>query len=304
MSNEANTATATDSATAAPVILMSNDETGIGAKGLKLLKSAGDGLNGYRATFSDFEKAAAKVDSIMKKLTEMNGGSPVNLPIIVAGHGDANTMEDLPEWANQNVVVSILGVKKEKATGARALVIFPMPTVDEYMSDSNGANWLTKVADKETAHVAFRHLRNVDAEAGVESLYITAQRMPVSIEAYATEAATGGVDYSGFNAVWSELRKKIKEQVPSVATALPNKSDVIPAIRSKSYAMAEFPDLEEQNVFTWLGGAVVTMIQALDDDTISSEEVEEWLANRETLNIQPKERTKLTSEISLGEFKI
>ncbi len=89
-----------------------------------------------------------------------------------------------------------------------------------------------------------------------------------------------------------------------MATALPNKSDVIPAIRSKSYAMAEFPDLEEQNVFTWLGGAVVTMIQALDDDTISSEEVEEWLANRETLNIQPKERTKLTSEISLGEFKI
>lgn len=304
------TGDSTDLATAkAAAIFMSDDTTNGGAKAMAALKSK-DGLNGYRATFDNFEAAVAKVNSLINLAATHAGERARTLPVIVAGHaGPATTLEEIPAWGADRVGVSLMTVKQKAATGVRALVVYPMPSVDAYMNDSNGSDWLTKVADKETSHVAFRHLRNVAETDSLAMLYSTAGRMPVTVDAYAQETREGGLDASSFNEVWGDLRKAINQRLPEIGKALPQRAEVIKAIRSKSYAIeAGYADLERRSIFVFIAQKAIELIDRTNEADAASEletsEIESWVAGRETLNLQVPARQELTGDVDLSAFTL
>jgi hypothetical protein len=282
----------------APLLLKSNESD---AKILEKVKTL---LEGHRHIYESGEAAFKQLQTI----SEIEG---MSLPILVAGHGNVSTLEAMPDWATGRVGVSLLGVKKEKTSGARAIVIMPVPTVEDYDADSAGHDWLDKIVVKETSHVAFRALRNVpDTSESIAELEQAAQRMPVTVTDYAEQhRATAAISLEAFNTVWPALRQMLLKEWPALKTALPAKSEIINAIRSKSYATREYADLESQNLFPFIGDAVVKMCGDLKDEKtgqpapVDASEVEDWLESREALNIAPKERQALTTTLDLAQFK-
>ena len=281
----------------------------LGAK--KSIAAVKEVLGGQRKTFKSFDDAIAKVSAIGEKLTEL--GDSTQLPVIAAGVGDLSKVESMDDerlaWAKGEYAVGVgfLGLKRPASEGGmaiRGIVIFPVPTVEQYINSDAGNDWLTKIATKETAHVAFRALRNVDASAGVEALYQTAMRIPKSADEFAEEQRASGLDTGAFDQVWAGLRKEVIKAFPALKESLPAKGEVINCIRSKSYAEAEYPDLESQDIFLFLGKAAHQFAQALEDDEVDAGELESWIESRGAINIPPKERKTLDAKIDLSAFSL
>lgn len=277
-------------------------------KSVDAIKAA---LGGSRKVFDSFEDAIAKVEAITAKLAEI--GETTQIPVIAAGVGDLAKVESMDDpklkWADgtYKIALGYLGLKRPKEEGgmaARALVLYPVPTVEQYIESDAGNDWLTKIATKETGHVAYRSLRNVPVESGVEALYQTAERIPTTAAEFAEEQRAAGLDTSAFDAVWKHLRADLVKAYNSLRESLPAKGEVINCIRSKSYAVAEYPDLEENELFEFIGKIAIELVNALEDDDLDVSEIEAWLQSRDSLNIPPKERKQLETKLDLSAFKI
>lgn len=298
---ESQTADAAATAAAANVVL--------GDK--KSIAAVKEVLGGTRKTFKSFDDAIAKVEAIGAKLAELDDST--QLPVVAAGVGDLAKVESMDDerltWAKGEYLIGVglLGLKRPASEGGmaiRGIVVFPVPTVEQYINSDAGNDWLTKIATKETAHVAFRALRNVDPAAGVEALYQTAMRIPKSADEFAEEQRASGLDTSAFDQVWADLRKQVIKAFPALKESLPAKGEVVNCIRSKSYAVAEYPDLESQDVFEFLGKAAHQFAQTLEDDEVDAGELESWIESRGVINIPPKERKTLDAKIDLSAFNL
>lgn len=308
MSIESQTNEATN-ATAAVATAPSTSTLITDKKTIESIKSL---LNGSRKVFPDFEKAMESVQTISAKVAEM---TQQEIAVVAANVGDLSTVESMEDeriaWATSGeyqIAVGFLGVKRPASEGGmaiRALVVFPMPSVAQYLDSDDGNDWLSKIVMKETAHVAFRNLRNVDASAGLEALYQTAARIPTTVAEFAAEQRESGLDASAFNAVWSHLRKEVVKSFPSLKEALPTKPEVINSIRSASYAEAEYPDLESAGIFAFLGNAAYQLADALTGaDAVDADEIASWVESRDTYKIAPKERKTLDTKLDLSSFNI
>lgn len=243
---------------------------------VKTIKTA---LGGERKVFDTYADATSVLESIALKMDELKQETD----ILFAGD-DQNPPED---WTTP-VCVSILGTRGEyegkNKEGVKALVVFPMPTVDDFLSEA--PDWIAKLVQKEAAHVAFRQLRNAESDAALQAAAI---KMPMTIEAYITEhASRGGIDTECFDTMWKDFRAAFVEQYAQLKAFLPGKSDVLTAIRSKTFAETEYGKLESLHVFEAIAKGMIE--QAPDwEPALDPTAIQEWLDRRDTW--QPASRT-------------
>lgn len=303
------TATA-PAATATDFVLWNDDESTGGKEAVAIIKGK-NGLDGHRRIFGSLADAIAAIGKIAESLTASESESVKRLantlPIALAGHGDMRTLDSIESvpFANQPVIVTALGAKGNKRSGIRGLVIMPNPTVSDFLATPEGTAFAAKVIEKEVAHVGLRQLRN-EAANGTAAIFAAAEAMPATVDDFAKESTRVGVDTTGFDAVWSGLRKKLGAAIPGLLESLPrNKAEVITAIRSASWAAEMYPDLEKRNVFTGIGQLAIKAIDALPADTdADSDEVAGWLRGRDEYNAPVKERAELTRDVDLSQIKL
>lgn len=189
---------------------------------------------------------------------------------------------------DMRAVVAVVGAReRDKAgkmeSGIRGLVLFPMPSTNAFVSQAEA--WLSKVVEKEAAHVAFRALRN---STTTEEFAAAGEGMPTDVESFVAQYQGGdGLDTDTFDAVWTPLRNGIKEAMPKLYTLLPQKQEVLKSIRSAAYAKDEHPELESKGVFVYLANLAIGGAESYKDAEgnpapMDASAIKEWLESRET----------------------
>lgn len=275
-------------------------------------------FDGQRNEYPTLDAAMAKLESInAAKETEGLFG----LPVAVVGYDESTDSVDPKFYEGSRAVLALVGARGVKnAEGKernsfKAVVIYPIPTLESFLHATaeqiaaipeNVRLWLDKIIVKESSHVAFRNFRDANTMA---ELLNGAKAAPKSIDEYVTASARdgGGLDTDTFDALWGTFRTMLRKQQPALFDLLPQKPEVIKAIRSKAYAEAqdETSALESKGVFQRIGEMLIMGAKnnkdkdgnpaPLDDSTLV-----EWLAGRDTLVItkeapKPKDFSVLES---------
>ena len=196
--------------------------------------------------------------------------------------------------------VAIVGARKRGAdgkmegNGVKAIVCWPMPTMDAFRESEAGKDWLNKVIEKEAAHVTFRGLRNAESLEEFESAFAA---IPMSVDdIVSTHRSEGGIDTEAFDIIWPDFRALLKEKQPKIAGHLPPKQDVIKAIRSKAFAEQEYKALESMRGDGLFVAIAKKMIEAGatwkdengESDPVDTSVIQAWIDGREELNLAPK----------------
>lgn len=265
-----------------------------------------------RQTFPTVAEAVKKLsDAIAATQPKNADGTPndeapalFGLPIRIKG-ADSEGNIDESIYEGMRAALAYVGAriddpakKGQKITGIKAVVIFPVPTVEAFAESEKGRAWLDKIVEKEAAHVFFRGLR--DAATTIDLTNGMTQG-PATVDEYVTEySRSGGLDTDTFDALWTSLRKAMVAKMPPLAKLLPAKGEVLNSIRSKAFALANFPDLETHpqagSIFERIG---LALIDAAKKNTtngnanpLPTDAVESWLAGRDELVIAPKSEVK------------
>lgn len=255
------------------------DETKIAA----IIKALGANGVGTRVIFDSVDDATAKL-AAAAEATENFYDLPVALPLDKEGEFDSSIFGDGMQVAISTVGSRVDVSNEKKVVGIKGIVLFPMPTLDAYIADKAGRDWLEKVATKESAHVAFRAYRESES---VEEFLTAHERAPKTLADYVTEAErSGGVDTEVFDTVWKSLRPRIGKDRPDIAQFLTgiNKPDIIKSIRSTAYATEDEQTnaLEKAGVWKWIAALAIKGAESAGMDASS---IKDWVANRDELKL-------------------
>lgn len=260
-------------------------------------------FDGQRNEYPTLEAAMAKLESInAAKETEGLFG----LPVAVVGYDESKDEVDPATYEGSRAVLALVGARNVKnqdgkeRNSFKAVVVYPIPTLESFLSvtaeqlaamPENVRAWLDKIIVKEASHVAFRNFREANTMA---ELMNGAKAAPKSIEEYVTASARdgGGLDTDTFDALWGTFRTMLRKQQPALFDLLPQKPEVIKAIRSKAYAEAqeETAALESKGVFQRIGEMLIVGAKNNKDKDGNPAPLDEstlvdWLAGRDSLVI-------------------
>ena len=273
-----------------------------------------------REVFPTVAAAVAKLINAQTALTpKLADGSPdpeaapfFGIPVRVKG-ADADGNIDETLYEGMNAALAIVGARVDgpkaggpKISGIKAIVIFPIPSIDAFIASPEGKVWLAKITEKEAAHVFFRGLR--DAATTID-LSNGMTKGPGTVAEYVSEysrSGSGGLDTDTFDALWTTLRKSLLQKMPALAKLLPSKQEVLNSIRSKAFALENHKDLETHptagSIFARIGLALIDMAkQNTVNGTASplpTEAVESWLAGRDELVLASRKEEKDFSVLS------
>lgn len=273
-----------------PVMSILTDETKVEAIG-KVLRS--------RQTFPTLAEAIAKLEAAAKDTDSFYG-----LPLGIKGQNPETGEVDESLYAGSIVVLSTVGAridagKGKKVSGLKAIVIYPMPTVESFLADDAGKAWIAKLAEKEADLVSKRAYRDA---ATLTEFVNGIDKAPGSVAEYIAESKRSGsaLDTETFDALWSGFRSGLKDDQPALNKLLPAKGEFLKCLRSKSYAESNdnTAPLEAKGIFAKLGliliaGAQGNMTKDGTPAPLPTEAIEDWLANRETVEIRKVERADL-----------
>jgi hypothetical protein len=240
------------------------------------------------------------------KLAAFKAVAPEGFPVLFAG----GTVDTVKASNASEVIFGLVQSqkpkegKKEAETLFRCLLVSPLFSTDSILASGDaGKDWIAKIIEKETAHVQFRPIRN--AEDG-ESLEDYAVRVPVDVESLITAAGRDKIDVEALSLLWPYFRAYIKAQKDNgdeVAGAtlrfMPGDkaiASVSKALRSKSWAERNYPELEANGFWKEIGLALVDMAQGPVPDPEAGEGAEKmvdasviasWIESRDTVNIEP-----------------
>lgn len=265
---------------------------------VKKIKAAMDDYE----VFDSVELASAKLEKAMAATENFFG-----LPIQVKGLKEDGTI-DSDLYAGQRACLAYItakgSAKDDKTSGIKGVLLFPVPTVEQFMATDAGKAFIDKVAVKEVRLVAFRQVRDstslYDFTSGME-------RIPSNAEEYATESRRGGIDTDTFDALWAGFKAALKDRKPEHYAALPQKKQFLDALRSADYAKNtdETRAFEEGGWFAkyaelLIGAAANNKDDKGQPDPLDSSSIKDWLANRDTLILEreggkPKDYSKLGS---------
>lgn len=255
----------------------------------KLREAFGSG----RIILSNLDDAIAKFSAISEATDSFFG-----LASGIKGYDDETGEVDSSIYEGQDVVIQLVGSRVKPATkdekgidGVKAVVVFPIPTLDGFLADDKGKAWLDKIRVKEATHVAFRNVRDVDT---TREFINGVKAMPVGVEGYLAEyVRSAGQETSTFDALWNGLRLSLKKSMPDFAKLLPQKPELIKAIRSAAYANSqpELAPLEEIGAFVALATMIIEaagMNVTKDNEPapLPTDAIESWLAERDTLVLE------------------
>jgi len=229
-------------------------------------------LGGSRKIYPTADAALAAILKAAEGTESFHG-----LPLVMAGVDSEGNIDE-SKYDGMSAMVATVGARVDNGTkklnGIKGIVLLPVPTLEAYLATEAGKDWLSKIAEKESAHVTFRPFRDATS---VEEFMSGVERTPDSVEAFATESArSGGVNTETFDTVWKALRVQLGKEKAALAKLLPQKPEVIKAIRSKAHATENYAELEKAGVFVWLARLVIGA--AGDMDTT---EIQKWLDGRD-----------------------
>ena len=179
-------------------------------------------------------------------------------------------------------------------------MIFPVPTLEAIIdAGEQGADFVAKVLEKEFALVAFRNWREFDS---ADEFATAVSGAPRSLTDYLTSQVQT-VDTSTFDDIWPDFRETLKKDYKSLWAMLATlgKGNVLRAIRSKSYALAN-PDarpLEENNIFVAIANQIITFAE---EDEMDTSAIKGWLAKRDEVELSYKAPEKVEDTSFLKGF--
>lgn len=267
---------------------------------------------GETMTLSAYDQAVEYLTNAAKA-TE---GNLFGLPVAAAGEVDENGDLDTSIYDGMRVRVGTLSARttvgKIKKNGVKAITILPIPTLDMILNDPNGNDFLTKTISKEFGLIAYRNIRDAGTQA---DLLAGMAKSPRSVAEYLAESKRAGSagDTETFDALWRGLRDSLKEAMPALHKMLPSKVEVIKAIRSKAYAVSEYPELENAakgSVFVKLANAVIQNAKENTNEgkpaPMDHSAIDSWLADRDTVVLTKKGPEEVdysgVDEIDFGSF--
>lgn len=279
---------------------------------MKKALNAGTDSRGSRRVFDTYEAARAAFDAIAK---EADGA----IPMLDVSEVERNAHAFEPEtitWTDEDgdhsveltpaAVIGFIGQQRKKPgeedgeTGIMAVALFPLPSVEAFIYGARP--WVEKIIEKEIGLVAFRRLRQAES---LEELMAAVEQQPVLVGEYtAAHAREGGVDLSTLKTIWSGWRSWLKEQAAPLAAALPTRAQVVKALRSKSYALAdpETVEIEKAGLWEMIGKSLIHIANSWEDKEGNSDPqdaamFEEWLTGRDTLALEYRTAEKDYSKL-------
>lgn len=233
------------------------------------------------------------------------------LPIGVVGQDTTTGEVDSAVYEGMNAVLGYVAAKGDEAkgreSGIKAIVIYPIPTLDAFIADAKGKEWLAKVMEKEVGLVVYRNFRD---NATIDEFNAGVAKTPKGIDELVAEHTRGGagLDTDAFDATWPGLRLFLKKEQPLLSKALPAKAEVIKAIRSKSYATTEYAKLEAAGVFVKLAQTCIKAAESnLADDKktpqpIDASAIQSWIDNRDSVNITKATKEAVDVDAAVAQF--
>lgn len=236
------------------------------------------------------EKANKHLEAAMSKTEQFFG-----LPVVV-GQG--------VETASR-IVIATVGVRDKgdasakppipARNGIKAIVVFQQPTIEEFLTattDSAKA-FVAKLIEREATDVAFSGIRAAETLADLEEVMTG---LPITVDTIVETSRTSSAGASSFDIMWSDFRKGfVKAKYPQLDAVLPQKPEIIKAIRSKAFALANpaTAEIEKQNLFVRLAGVMVKAAETWKDEKgeiapIDTSDLQSWIDNRESTVIEYK----------------
>lgn len=249
------------------------------------------------------------IDSAVTALTAMVEDEKIaalDLPYSIVGlDSDGNVDPEVyagahPVLAQVRARVADPADATKKIEGVRALVIFPVPTLEAIIeSGDQGADFISKVLEKEFSLVAFRNWRDFE---NADEFSAGVAAAPRSLTDYLTSQVQT-VDTTTFDELWPDFREILKKDYKELwaLLAILGKGNILKAIRSRSYALAN-PDakpLEENGIFVSIANQINKFAEADNMDTSS---IKAWLAKRDEYELSYKAPEKIEDTSFLSSF--
>lgn len=243
-------------------------------------------LGGIRTFHDSLEKAATVFSKAADKTNNFSG-----LPQVIA---------DAEKFEGKRVCIQTLGVRTGKVNGIKAIMLFPLPTVQDVLSDESAEakEFVAKLINREMADTVFGRFRGENVTTA--ELESAMQGIPLTVKDIVSSSAQNAIDTSVFDLWWPIFRAAFVKEKPAFDKYLPGgRIDPMKAFRSASYA-AQAPRTkaleekkDENGLSMWdkLGAMFVeTMKNATDDKTgenldVDTSVIEGWLAGRSSFTL-------------------
>jgi hypothetical protein len=171
-----------------------------------------------------------------------------------------------------DVMVSLL----RSGGKVKAIVVAPIPRVDDILSNEAARSWATKIIHKELNHVAVRHLRDA------EDVSTMVDQMPTSLDAYITSGREGGGGImEAFDELYKLINSTLAAKLPVWGKARFIKSELKKALESKGYASEYYPALEDYKGESLFVVALNLGVAAAKRKGLDPTIFERWAATRD-----------------------
>jgi len=196
-----------------------------------------------RSLFPSIDEALAFISKSRETMPDFD-----SFPVVQVGFTEDGDFDPAVYGEGMQVTLAKMTEKgsKEKGTDTtvRALVIYPTPTLEAVLADSQAQAWLEGLIAKECNLVALRPLRKAET---LDDMAEAQEQMPTTIADYVTtktEASAGIL--ATYNELWQKVKKIMGEKFRSFGLANLSKKELRKAMESASYAAAIYPRLESR----------------------------------------------------------
>ena len=284
---------------------MAKLETLVDSKKLETLKKA-FGTSSNRVILDSVEAATTKLAEIAAATTEDD--SPFyGLTVGIKGSESGNSLEDIDSAAYEGAAVAVgyiservPGADGKKVEGIKAIVMFPVPTLDQILADESGKGreFLAKIAEKELNHVFLRNLRGKETDS---EFFAGLTEAPMTLEEFLTSSeSTSVMDLTTFDAVWDAFKDYLKDEQAQLWKAIPKqKAIIVKAFRSAAYAKAD-PTTQAVEKFGLWAKMLEQLIGSAESADMDASVMKGWAENRDSLELTYREPEKLEDESVLA----
>lgn len=175
----------------------------------------------------------------------------------------------------------------------KAIVVAPIPKLDELLTSEAGRAWADKILHKELNHVAVRQLRDA------EDVTTVIDQIPTTLDAYITSGREGGGIIESFNESYKLINAALAV-VPVWAKARLVKTDLRKAMESKGYALEFFSALENRSDGSLFAKAIALGINFAKRKGLDPTIFERWAATRDAKEYKPGDEDE--DEIDLNDL--